>query len=72
MCGVNFHAANSYIAKLVAKDMKLLFVNRLKIKEAKGIVRREVAGCTPGTIDMVGPQMRRQFIFNLCIYYLKD
>ena len=43
MCGVPFHAANSYIAKLVAKGFKVAICEQIEDpKEAKGIVKREV------------------------------
>ena len=51
MCGVPFHAANSYIAKLVAKGFKVAICEQIEDpKEAKGIVKREVIRIiTPGT-----------------------
>ena len=54
MCGVPFHAANSYIAKLVSKGYKVAICEQVEDpKEAKGIVRREVVRIiTPGTIDI--------------------
>lgn len=54
MCGVPFHAANSYIAKLVAKGYKVAICEQVEDpKEAKGIVKREVVRIiTPGTIDI--------------------
>ena len=54
MCGVPFHAANSYIAKLVAKGFKVAICEQIEDpKEAKGIVKREVIRIiTPGTIDI--------------------
>ena len=54
MCGVPFHAANSYIAKLVSKGYKVAICEQIEDpKEAKGIVNREVIRIiTPGTIDI--------------------
>ena len=52
MCGVPFHSANGYIAKLVEKGYKVAICEQTENpKEAKGLVRREVVRIvTPGTI----------------------
>lgn len=52
MCGVPFHSANVYIAKLVEKGYKVAICEQTENpKEAKGLVRREVIRIvTPGTI----------------------
>lgn len=51
MCGVPFHSADSYIARLVAKGYKVAICEQMEeASEAKGLVRREVVRiCTPGT-----------------------
>ncbi len=52
MCGVPFHAADSYIAKLVEKGHKVAICEQTEDPaQAKGIVKREVIQIvTPGTI----------------------
>ncbi|MBQ2891093.1 MAG: DNA mismatch repair protein MutS [Clostridia bacterium] len=52
MCGVPFHAVDSYIAKLVENGKKVAICEQTENPaEAKGIVRREVVRViTPGTI----------------------
>ena len=52
MCGVPFHSANVYIAKLVSKGYKVAICEQTENpKEAKGLVKREVIRIvTPGTI----------------------
>ncbi len=52
MCGVPFHSANVYIAKLVEKGYKVAICEQTENpKEAKGLVKREVVRVvTPGTV----------------------
>ena len=52
MCGVPFHAADSYIARLVAKGYKVAICEQLEDPaQAKGIVKRGVIRIvTPGTV----------------------
>lgn len=52
MCGVPFHAADTYIARLVEKGYKVAVCEQVEDpKTAKGIVKREVIRVvTPGTI----------------------
>ena len=52
MCGVPFHAAESYIAKLVDKGYKVAICEQTEDPaQAKGIVKREVIQIvTPGTL----------------------
>ncbi len=52
MCGVPFHSADTYIARLVEKGYKVAICEQAENpKEAKGLVRREVVRIiTPGTI----------------------
>lgn len=51
MCGVPYHAANSYIARLIEKGYKVAICEQVENPKAcKGIVRREVVRVvTPGT-----------------------
>ena len=52
MCGIPFHSANVYIAKLVEKGYKVAICEQTENpKEAKGLVKREVVRIiTPGTV----------------------
>lgn len=52
MCGVPFHSADAYIAKLVSKGYKVAICEQTEDPaSAKGIVRREVVRViTPGTV----------------------
>ena len=51
MCGVPYHSANSYIAKLIRKGYKVAICEQVEdAAKAKGIVKREVIRViTPGT-----------------------
>ena len=51
MCGVPFHAADTYITRLVGKGYRVAVCEQVEDpKEAKGMVRREVIRIvTPGT-----------------------
>jgi len=53
MCGVPYHAADSYIARLIAKGHKVAICEQMEDPAlAKGLVRREVRRVvTPGTIS---------------------
>ena len=52
MCGVPFHAADTYVAKLIEKGYKVAICEQLEDpKQAKGIVKRGVIRVvTPGTV----------------------
>lgn len=66
MCGVPYHAAEGYIAKLIRKGYKVAICEQVEDpREAKGIVRREVIRViTPGTILTEGflPQKDNNFL----------
>ena len=50
MCGVPYHAADSYIARLVAKGFKVAIAEQIGDPKAKGLTHREVVKVvTPGT-----------------------
>ena len=53
MCGIPFHAASSYIEKMVSRGYKIAVVEQIEDpKEAVGIVKRGVVKIiTPGTIS---------------------
>jgi len=52
MCGIPFHAAENYIAKLIEKGYKVAICEQVEDpKQAKGMVKREVVRVvTPGTV----------------------
>ncbi len=52
MCGIPYHAAESYIAKLIKQGFKVAICEQMEDpSKAKGIVRREVVKViTPGTV----------------------
>ncbi|MGE5474831.1 MAG: DNA mismatch repair protein MutS [Ignavibacteriales bacterium] len=52
MCGIPYHSADTYIAKLISKGYKVAICEQVEDpSEAKGIVRREVIRIvTPGTV----------------------
>ncbi len=74
MCGVPFHAADTYINRLVAKGYKVAICEQMEDpKLAKGMVKREVVRiATPGTnIDMQAlDEEKNNYI--MCIVCLAD
>jgi len=56
MCGVPFHAADGYIARLVRKGFRVAVVEQVEDpRKAKGLVRREVVRVvSPGTLTDAG------------------
>ena len=69
MCGVPFHAAESYITKLVKKGYKVAIAEQMEDpKQAKGLVRREVIRVvTPGTItaDEALEEAKNNYLMSL-------
>ncbi len=74
MCGVPFHAAESYINRLVANGHKVAICEQMEDpKQAKGIVKREVIKVvTPGTNlnSQALDETKNNYLF--CIYYQGD
>lgn len=74
MCGVPFHSADSYIARLVAKGYKVAVCEQLEDPAlAKGLVKRDVARVlTPGTVieSSMLDESRNNFLACVCV--LKD
>ncbi len=70
MCGVPFHAVDSYLTRLVSKGYKVAICEQMEDpKQAKGIVKREVIRVvTPGTnMDMQSLEDgRNNFLFCIC------
>lgn len=71
MCGVPYHAAETYIAKLVEKGYKVAICEQLEDPAtAKGIVKRDIIRVvSPGTIaDSASLQAKRNnYLMSLCM-----
>src|ERR1051325_2887251 len=69
MCGVPFHAADGYIARLVRKGFRVAVVEQMEDpKKAKGLVRREVVRVvSPGTLTDAGYLDAREPAFLLAL-----
>ena len=74
MCGVPFHAADSYINRLVTKGYKVAICEQVEDpKLAKGIVKREVIRVvTPGTNTDMQSLDEGKNNYLMCIVYLTD
>ncbi len=70
MCGVPFHSAESYIARLVEKGYKVAICEQLEDpKLVKGLVKRDVIRViTPGTVmeNTMLDEAKNNFICSLC------
>ena len=71
MCGVPFHAAETYLSRLVNKGYKVAICDQVEDpKEAKGMVRREVVRIvTPGTNTDAALLDEKENNFIMCIAY---
>jgi DNA mismatch repair protein MutS len=69
MCGVPFHAADGYIARLVKKGFRVAICEQVEDpKKAKGLVRREVIRVvSPGTLTDAGYLDAREPAFLMSI-----
>ncbi len=60
MCGVPFHAAKSYIAKLIAAGKRVALCDQVGEVQQGKLVRREVTQVlSPGTLDDIGLEASR-------------
>lgn len=70
MCGVPYHAADSYIAKLINQGYKVAICEQLEDPRlAKGIVKREVVRViTPGTVvdEKILAKNKNNYLLALC------
>ncbi len=71
MCGVPFHAAENYIAKLVDRGYKVAICEQMEDAAlAKGIVRREVVQVvTPGTVIASAMLLEKENNFIAACYF---
>ncbi len=71
MCGVPFHSADNYIARLVAKGYKVAICEQLEDPAtAKGIVKRGVIRIiTPGTVieSSMLDESKNNYLSSLCV-----
>ena len=69
MCGVPFHAADGYIARLVKKGFRVAICEQVEDpKKAKGLVRREVVRVvSPGTLTDTGYLEAREPAFLMAV-----
>ncbi|MCR5451926.1 MAG: DNA mismatch repair protein MutS [Lachnospiraceae bacterium] len=74
MCGVPFHAADSYISRLVKKGYKVAIGEQMEDpKEAKGLVKREVIRVvTPGTITDTTVLEDGKNNYVCCLCFISD
>lgn len=73
MCGVPYHSADSYIARLIEKGYNVAICEQTEDpKEAKGIVKREVIRVvTPGTVLDTKMLDETKNNYIMCIYAVK-
>jgi DNA mismatch repair protein MutS len=74
MCGVPYHAADIYIAKLIEKGHKVAICEQMSDPAAaKGIVDREVVKIiTPGTVLSQTMLAEKENNFLACVYLSRD
>ena len=74
MCGVPFHAVDTYLNRLVSKGYKVAIAEQMEDpKLAKGIVKREVIRIvTPGTNinSLALDETKNNYL--MCVYYAED
>ena len=74
MCGVPFHAADGYVAKLVRKGFRVAICEQVEDpKKAKGLVKREVVRVvSPGTLTDAGYLEAREPAYLMSIVAVQD
>lgn len=74
LCGVPFHAVDTYLARLIASGYKVAICEQVEDpKQAKGIVKREVTRLiTPGTLSEPGMMEERSNSFLASLSYDED
>ncbi len=70
MCGVPFHAADGYVARLIAKGFKVAICEQIEDPAlAKGIVKRDVIKVvTPGTVTDIAllDDRKNNYLMSVC------
>lgn len=71
MCGVPYHAVDSYVAKLVDKGFKVAICEQIgDPKEAKGLVERKITRIiTSGTVTDIGSLSEDKNNYLMSVYY---
>ncbi len=71
MCGVPFHAVDSYLNRMVSKGYKVAICEQVEDpKFAKGLVKREITRIvTPGTNTDISAMDETKNNFIMCVYY---
>ncbi len=71
MCGVPYHAADAYIARLIERGHKVAICEQTEDPaQAKGLVKREVVRVvTPGTVSDYGSLHERDNNFLCAVYF---
>ena len=74
MCGVPYHAVDTYLSRLVQKGYKVAIAEQMEDpKQAKGLVKREVIRVvTPGTITSIQALDETKNNYLMGIVYLGD
>ncbi len=74
MCGVPFHAAETYIGKLIAKGYKVAICEQTQDPaQAKGLVERDIVRIvTPGTVTESTMLDESKNNYLACVYKLND
>lgn len=74
MCGVPYHAVESYLSRLVQKGYKVAIAEQMEDpKTAKGLVKREVIRVvTPGTITSAQALDEGKNNYLMCVVYIGD
>ena len=71
MCGVPFHAADTYIGRLVAKGYKVVVCEQMEDPStAKGLVKRDIVRIvTPGTVtdNAMLPETKNNYMAAICL-----
>ena len=76
MCGIPYHAAENYIARLVGRGYKIAICEQVEDPSvSKGITKREVVRViTPGTVTdaKMLPQKANNYLASIAVLETKD
>ncbi len=73
MCGVPYHSAEGYVAKLIEKGYKVAICEQVGEIPTKGIVKREVVQIvTPGTISGSTTVDEKENVYLASVFYEKS